>query len=441
MWTKLNVIKQNLVWFVAAFMLLGLVNGYLFPGEYLKPLIIPLTILMVYPMMVSMDMKAVFSRCSYRLQLATQLINFVFIPLFAFGLGRLFFPEQQYFAFGLLLLALLPTSGMTISWTGFAKGNAQVAVKMTIIGLIAGVLIAPVYAWLLMGTMISIPLAGIMRQISLIIIIPLTLGVLTQFMLKRYIGEARFNKDMKRNFPLLSLLGVIGIIFVAMSLKAQQIIQEPWVLIQLLIPLLLFYGVNYAITSFIGKVFFKREDAIALVYGTVMRNLSVALAIAMTVFENGSDMALIMSVAYILQIKSAAWYVKLNERIFGAAPESKAKDLMQEGIFALQKDRALQDATRLLDEEHIHSVAVLDKEKPLGILTSHRVINLLAEGASRSTRLSQLALEPLLKVKAAASIHKVIKTMKRNHSYKVLVMKNNKPVGVLTESDILRDEK
>lgn len=45
----------------------------------------------------------------------------------------------------LLLTALLPTSGMTISWTGFAKGNVPAAVKMTVVGLIAGSLLAQVY--------------------------------------------------------------------------------------------------------------------------------------------------------------------------------------------------------------------------------------------------------------------------------------------------------
>ena len=40
------------------------------------------------------------------------------------------------FALSILLLAgLVPTSGMTISWTGFAKGNVAAAVKMTVIGL------------------------------------------------------------------------------------------------------------------------------------------------------------------------------------------------------------------------------------------------------------------------------------------------------------------
>ena len=56
---------------------------------------------------------------------------------------------------------------------------------------------------------------------------------------------------------------------------------------------------------------------IRLVYGTVMRNLSIALAIAMNSFGgSGADIALIVSAAYIIQVQAAAWYVRYTDRIF-----------------------------------------------------------------------------------------------------------------------------
>ncbi|MFW6014495.1 MAG: bile acid:sodium symporter [Candidatus Nanoarchaeia archaeon] len=439
MWSALSFIKKKLVWFVAAFMVLGLINGYFFPSSYLKPLIIPLTILMVYPMMVSMNIKAIFVGCSYKLQGATQAINFIFIPLFAFGLGMLFFPDNEYFAFGLLLMALLPTSGMTISWTGFAKGNTRVAVKMTIIGLIAGVLLTPFYGWLLMGRVISIPLIDTIKQIALVVIIPLTLGVITQILLRRWQGEAKFNRDIKPKFPEISLLGVLGIIFVAMSLKSKTIIADPLIIVKLVIPLIIFYGVNYVFTSFIGKTFFSRGDGIALVYGTVMRNLSIALAIAVSVFEtHGAEMALVLSVAYLLQIKSAALYMKVADKIFGAA-EEKVGHVMQEGIFSLHDTATLQDAIKMLDEEHIHSVAVLSQQgKPKGLITSDIVINQLAENKPLETSLKKLKLEPIVNCKVQSPLDRAIKQMKRKHNYKFIVTDdNNKPTGVLTETDII----
>jgi predicted Na+-dependent transporter len=49
-----------------------------------------------------------------------------------------------------------------------------------------------------------------------------------------------------------------------------------------------------------------------------MRNLSIALGIAVAQF--GPEAALVLALAYIVQVQSAAWYVKATDRVFGPAP-------------------------------------------------------------------------------------------------------------------------
>jgi ACR3 family arsenite efflux pump ArsB len=49
-----------------------------------------------------------------------------------------------------------------------------------------------------------------------------------------------------------------------------------------------------------------------------MRNLSIALAVAINAFgSQGSDAALVVAMAYIIQVQSAAWYVRFTDRLFG----------------------------------------------------------------------------------------------------------------------------
>jgi predicted Na+-dependent transporter len=80
----------------------------------------------------------------------------------------------------------------------------------------------------------------------------------------------------------------------------------------------LIYLLNFTISTLVGKFLFKRDDAIALVYGTVMRNLSIALAIAINAFGNaGTETALVIAVSYIIQVQAAAWYVRLTDVVFG----------------------------------------------------------------------------------------------------------------------------
>ena len=188
------------------------------------------------------------------------------------------------------------------------------------VGLIAGSLLAPVYLKALLGTVVEIPVLQVFLQIALIVFLPLVLGTLTQRWLMGQHGEAHFNQKLKPKFPPFSTLGVLGIVFVTMALKSQDIFAHPGLLPSLLLPLVLVYALNFAISTVVGRTLFQRGDAIALVYGTVMRNLSIALAIAMGVFgAQGADAALLIALAYIVQVQAAAWYVKLTDRLFGSA--------------------------------------------------------------------------------------------------------------------------
>ena len=129
----LSMLSKHLVRAIPAVMVAGFLFGLAVPAGWLKTLIVPLTFLMVYPMMVSLKLAKVLEGGDSKAQLLAQVINFGIVPFFAFGLGRYFFPEQPYYAMGLLLAALLPTSGMTISWTGFAGGNLGVADRKSVV--------------------------------------------------------------------------------------------------------------------------------------------------------------------------------------------------------------------------------------------------------------------------------------------------------------------
>jgi len=440
----LQILQKNLTWSIPLFMLAGIIYGNFYNAEILKSAILPFTFLMVYPMMVNLKLQTVFKKGNTKLQVITQIINFAIIPFLGLLIAKIFFADSPFIILGLLLTSLLPTSGMTISWTGFAKGNMAAAVKMTVIGLILGSFLAPLYLKALLGTSIEIPTNQVFKQIAIIVFLPMILGYITrQILIKKY-GLAKYQKDIKKKFPPLATLGVLSIVFIAMALKSKVIISEPTLLIKYLIPLVILYTLNFLLSTIIGKYFFKRDDGIALIYGTVMRNLSIALAIAMTVFENGSEIALIIALAYIIQVQAGAWYVKFTDRIFGEADEDTAKDLMQEGVFALHQNDTIQKAIKLLEEEHIHSIAILNKqEKAIGLLKLEIIFDYLANKKhQKEDQISNIKLSPILKFSEKVLISKVIKTMKQKHTYKVIITdKNGNMTGVLTESDILKEVK
>lgn len=325
MWKILSKINKNLVYAIPALMIAGLIFGNFLNQSLvasIKQLIIPLTFLMVYPMMVTLNIKHLQKGLKPKIQGSAIFINFAIIPFVAYFLGRAFFANQPYMALGLLLAALLPTSGMTISWTGFAKGNMGAAINMTVIGLTLGSLATPLYVSALYGARVDVDILAVVKQIVLIVFLPMAMGFITrQFLVKKY-SMVDFKQRIAPRFPALSTIGVLGIVFVAMALKARTIMADPGQLLMIFIPLLILYLINFTLSTLAGRIFFDRGDGIALVYGTVMRNLSIALAIAINAFgEAGTDAALVIALAYIIQVQSAAWYVKLTDTIFGELAE------------------------------------------------------------------------------------------------------------------------
>lgn len=416
---------------------LGLLYGTWLDTSMLKMAILPLTFLMVYPMMVNLNFKQLLSGGDTRLQVVTQVINFLVIPFLGLAIGQMFFADKPFLVTGLLLTSLLPTSGMTISWTGFARGNMPAAVKMTVVGLVLGSLLTPFYLQWFLGSSVEIPLLKVFREIIVIVFLPMALGYLTQkWLVKRY-GMARFQKDIKGQFPPLSTLGVLGIVFVAMAMKASVIVGQPLLLVVYALPLLLLYAINFVISTVVGKYLFNRGDGIALVYGSVMRNLSIALAIAMTVFrENGSEIALIIALAYIIQVQAGAWYVRWTDRIFGAAPPEVAGDVMKAGVITISPNENLRAAIAMLEREHIHSLVVqVPGQKPLGVLNTRALFDHVVS-VSKDVMLpvSSVALDAAVVVELSTPLDQVVKMMQAMNAYKAIVVdKQQQSLGVITE--------
>lgn len=322
MFRALEFIKKNLIISILVSIALGVVFGHFFDLSFLSKTILPLTFLLVYPMMVTLKLESIFEKWNLKLQIITQVINFIVFPLIAWGLGLLFFRDNEYLRLGLLLIALLPTSGMTISWTAMAKGNVNAAIKMVVFGLLLGALLSPLYITLFLGEAITVPFMKIFTQIIVVVILPTILAFITQKILIKKYTKQMFHEKIKPKFPLFSTLGVVLIIFVAISLKADKIVSNPEILIEIIIPLLVLYTIFFVISVGTARLFFDRENGLALVNGTLIRSLSLSLAITLTTFPEAGITALLIGIAYTLQVQIAAWNVKLTDKLFPIKTET-----------------------------------------------------------------------------------------------------------------------
>lgn len=305
----LEFIKKNIQYLMILSIVLGLLYGYYGEPKFLKTYVSTVLFLMIYPMMINLKFTDVLKSVNNIKPLIISIgVNFIITPVLAFILGKIFFANQPMLLVGIILIGLIPTSGMTASWTGLAKGNLQLSLIMISVNLLLSVLTIPIYMNLFLGDLVAIKIMVVLNSLLKVVIIPLMLGILTRSMIIKFSGMEKYNK-MKPNFGGLSSLGVLIIVFIAISLKSKTIISELNLVILSVVVLFIFYIVILTISNVIGDKYLEDKDKIALVYSTTMRNLTIALGLSLSSF--GESLAVfLIAIGYIVQLPIAAFYMK-----------------------------------------------------------------------------------------------------------------------------------
>lgn len=303
---------KNLVLAIPVVLLVGFILGLNVSLVAYKSLILPLTFFMIYPTMIGFSIKKVVDVRHSKVVSLSLIINFLLIPIIAFVIGTLFFGQQPGLYIGLIMIALFPTSGMTISWTSLSKGNVTAAITIVAISLLVGAFVAPIYLSVIVGNIVEINIGKTFLTIIQIVILPLILGNITYKLILTKTTEQRFKKEIKPLLPAVSVWAMLIIVTLSVGMKAKTIAENPGILVSALIAIVIFYTINYGIITFISRKTLNEKDSYALLYGTVMRNLSVALGVAVASFS--PETALLITIAYVVQIQSAAWYGMLSKK-------------------------------------------------------------------------------------------------------------------------------
>lgn len=317
--------SKNIALAIPLILIIGFLTGLLMDSTSLKQYILPITVLMIYPTMIGFKAKEIMNLSQGKLLLTVMFLNFLVIPGFANLLGSGFLLKDPQLFAGLAITALLPTSNMTIAFTMLAKGNVPASIKMTTLGLLLGSLLAPWYLYVMVGKYVPVDILLTLKTIALVILIPLIFGMFTyRFLMKRY-SQEQFQKQIKPYLPAASSWGMLLIIFISMSMNSKRIATHLDIFAIAFLVQLIFYAMNYLLAIFIGRAFFNEKDGLTLVFSTVLRNLSISIGLAATAF--GSNAALMVSLAFLIQGQAAAWFIKLNEKYKILRNEKKVQNL------------------------------------------------------------------------------------------------------------------
>jgi ACR3 family arsenite transporter len=239
---------------------------------------------MMYPAMTNVRLGEVGDAFRSPRQLGVVLLfNYLVAPFLMLGLANVFVTDPELHT-GLVLYGLAPCIAMVIIFTFLAKGNTPMALVFVALNSVAQMLLIPVYARLLIGN-VNFDVLVVAESVVLYLGLPLLLGILTRMAVTRRGGEPAMER-LKPGLNALSILGLLFTLIVMFSLKGDLILERPGIVLEMAIPMTLFFAVMFFVVLFIGsRLRFPYRDAVAVAFNSTGRDFEIAIAIAITAFS------------------------------------------------------------------------------------------------------------------------------------------------------------
>lgn len=316
----MSLFERWLTLWVALCILAGLVLGNLLPGlftalaglEYASVNLVVAVLIwaMVYPMMIAIDFASLkdVGRRPKGLVI-TLVINWLIKPFTMAALAVLFFNHlfaglvdpakaPEYIA-GLILLGAAPCTAMVFVWSQLTKGDPNYTlVQVSVNDLIMVVAFAPIVAFLLGVTDITVPWETLILSVVLYIVIPLIAGWLTRRALLARGGEMAVAEFTARIKPA-SVLGLLMTVVLLFGLQGQVIIAQPLLIALIAVPIILqsygIFALGYA-WAFAWKLPHKVAAPCALIGTSNFFELAVAVAIGLFGLNSGAALATVVGV-------------------------------------------------------------------------------------------------------------------------------------------------
>ena len=264
---------------------------------------------MIYPMMIQIDWAAI-KDVGKKPQglLLTLAVNWLIKPFTMAALGVLFFqyifapwvdPQSasEYIA-GMILLGVAPCTAMVFVWSQLVKGDANYTlVQVSVNDLVMVVAFAPIAAFLLGVTNVTVPWETLVLSTVLYVVLPLAAGMATRHLLARR-SPLAVGVFVARLKPW-SIVGLIATVVLLFGFQAGTIVEKPAVIGLIAIPLVLqTYGIFFI--AWWGAKLLKLPHDVAgpacLIGTSNFFELAVAVAISLFGLNSGAALATVVGV-------------------------------------------------------------------------------------------------------------------------------------------------
>ncbi|MCQ2079560.1 MAG: arsenic resistance protein [archaeon] len=241
-----------------------------------------------------------------RFTATSLLLNFLWTPFLAFGLGLLFFAGDVDVRVGLLLCLAAPCTDWYLVFTAAARGDVAVSSAILPLNLILQIVLVPVYFVLLLGPSVGTPSVELLLLALSTLAVPLVVAVVVRHFLPRVREVSESNASTGQ---ITFLCAAVFLMFLGC---AGEMTDNLPTLVWCLVPLILFFVLMTVVARLVSAAQgWEHPLTASLTFTVLARNSPLVLAMMAPIFQDRPLVLAVLVVCPLVELPflSAVSYV------------------------------------------------------------------------------------------------------------------------------------